>query len=216
MASCIHAIDRRMSSNRLKLNADKTVHRTRLQAAAFKVKMWQYTARWPEYTISAESYSCLGVILDTELSMVQHVRGVTSRYFYRLRQTRAIRISLTAETSKLHAFINSIIESLDYCKSESVLYGAGAVHLRKLQSVQNGLHGLSRENENMTQPPQHFETICTGCLWNHESVSGSACLCIRVFMGLLRYISPRCVSNAHLTLNTTNFDLMFVVNWLYL
>ena len=51
----------------------------------------------------------LGVILYTEISMVQHVRGVTSRCFYQLRQIRAIRKSRTAETSQLlvHAFINS-------------------------------------------------------------------------------------------------------------
>ena len=67
--------------------------------------------------------------------MVQHVRGVTSLCVYRPRQIRAIRKSLTAETSKLlvHIFINS---RLDYCNS--VLYGVGAMHLQKLQSVQNG------------------------------------------------------------------------------
>ena len=67
--------------------------------------------------------------------MVQHVCGVTSHCFYQLRQIRAIHKLLTAETSKLlvHALINS---KLDYCNS--ILYGVGAVHLQKLQSVQNG------------------------------------------------------------------------------
>ena len=67
--------------------------------------------------------------------MVQRVRGVTSRCFYQLRQIRAICKSLIAETSKLlvHAFINSRV---DYCNS--ILYSVGAVHLQKLQSVQNG------------------------------------------------------------------------------
>ena len=67
--------------------------------------------------------------------MVQHVRGVTGRCFYQLRQIRAIRKSLTVETSKLliHAFVNS---RLDYCNS--VLQGVGAVHLQKLQLIQNG------------------------------------------------------------------------------
>ena len=58
---------------------------------------------------------------------------------------------------------------------------------------------FSHEKENTTQSPQHFKTICIGCLWNQESDSSCACLCTRVFMGLLRYISPRCASDAHLT-----------------
>ena len=63
------------------------------------------------------------------------MHGVTSRCFYQLRHIGAIRKSLTAETSNLlvHAFINS---RLDYCNS--ILYGDGAVHLWKLQSIQNG------------------------------------------------------------------------------
>ena len=79
--------------------------------------------------------NCLGVILDAELTMVQHIRGVTGRCFYQLRQIRAIRKSLTVETVKLlvHAFVNS---RLDYC--DSVLHGVRAVHLQKLQTIQNG------------------------------------------------------------------------------
>ena len=55
--------------------------------------------------------------------------------FYQLSQIRAIRKSMTAETSKLlvHALINN---RQDYYNS--VLYVVGAVHLRKLQPVENG------------------------------------------------------------------------------
>ena len=66
--------------------------------------------------------------------MVQHIRRVTGRCFYQLRQIRAIRKSLTVETVKLlvHAFVDS---RLDYCNS--VLQGVSAVHLQKLQTIQN-------------------------------------------------------------------------------
>ena len=37
-----------------------------------------------------QKVTCLGVILDTELSIVQHVREVTSGCFYQLTQIRAI------------------------------------------------------------------------------------------------------------------------------
>ena len=85
----------------------------------------------------------------------------------------------------------------------------------KCNQFKMGLHGFSHKNENTIQSPQHFETICTGCLWNHKSASSSAYLCTNVFMGLLRYISPRRVSDALLTANTANFDLLFLVNWSY-
>ena len=67
--------------------------------------------------------------------MVQHIWGVTGRCFYQLRQICGIRKSLMVETAKLlvHAFVNS---RLDYCNS--VLQGVTAVHLQKLQVIQNG------------------------------------------------------------------------------
>ena len=67
--------------------------------------------------------------------MVQHIRGVTDRCFYQLRQICAIRKSLTVETAKLlvHVFVNS---RLDYCNI--ILQGVSAVHLQKRQVIQNG------------------------------------------------------------------------------
>ena len=56
-----------------------------------------------------------------------------------------------------------------------------------------------KTTERSTQSSQHFETICA------ESVSSSACWCTGDF-----------VSDAHLTVNITEFDLLFVVNWLYI
>ena len=191
IASCIDAIDRWMSSNRLKLNFDKTQFVIRgskpqlskitcdkirlagryihfLQKVTWYIQFlqkvtWyiQFLQKVTWYIQFLQKVSCLGVILDTELLMEQYVRGVTSRCVYQLRQIRAIRKSLTAETSKLlvHAFINS---RLDYCNS--VLYSVGAVHLRNCSQFKMWLHGLSHENENTIQSPQHFETICTGCL----------------------------------------------------
>ena len=83
-----------------------------------------------------QKVTCNGVIIDAELSTMQQVRGVTSRCFHQQRQIRTVRKSLIAETSTLlvHAFINN---SLDYCNS--VLYDVGAVLLRKLQSIRNGV-----------------------------------------------------------------------------
>ena len=74
-----------------------------------------------------------------------------------------------------------------------------------------GLHGLSHEKENTTQSPQHFETICTSCLWNRESASSIACLCTSVFMELLRYISPRCVPGIRRCFDSEHYQLRSAV-----
>ena len=126
VTSCIDAIDRWMSSNRLKLNSDKTqfiVLSSRPQLS--KVKCDSIHLGGLDI-LFLQKVNCLGIILDTELSMVQHVRGVTSRCFYQLRHIRAIRKALIAETSKIlvHDFINS---RLDYCTS--IMYSVGVVHL---------------------------------------------------------------------------------------
>ena len=152
-----HRIDRWISLNHLKLIANKTVHHTQLEAAAFQGKCDSIRLGGLDITF-LQKVTCLGIILDIELSMVQDVRVVTSCSFYQLRQ-----IQVTCA-----AFINSRLEWLDYCKS--VLYGVGALHLWRLQSVKNGgCKGCCkktkiRPKENRTQSPQHFEIICTGCL----------------------------------------------------
>ena len=82
--SCIRDIDNWMASNRLKLNPDKTqfiILGSRQQLAKVNCD-------------SIHLGNCLGVILDSELTMVQHIREITGRCFYYLRQIRAIRKSL--------------------------------------------------------------------------------------------------------------------------
>ena len=79
--SCIDAIDRWMSENQLTLNADKTqfiVLGSRLQLS--KVKFESIRLRGLDLPFLLK-VTFLDVILDAELSMVQHVRGVTSRCF---------------------------------------------------------------------------------------------------------------------------------------
>ena len=126
VASCIDAIDRWMSSDRVKLNSDKTqfiVLDSRPQSPKVKCD----SIRLGDLDIPfMQKVTCLGVILDTELSTVQHLRGLTSRCFYQLRQIRALRESVIIETSMLlvHALVNS---RLDYCNS--ILYGVEEVHL---------------------------------------------------------------------------------------
>ena len=89
--------------------------------------------RHPDFDRSYVSW--LGVLLDSRLTFAPHVRRLSGKCFYHLRQLKTVRRSLTedAATSLVHAFVTSRID--DYCNS--VIYGARAVHIQPLQNVLN-------------------------------------------------------------------------------
>ena len=76
----------------------------------------------------------LGVWLDSNLSMVEHITKASSTVPYHLYNIRRIRKYLSRENTEtlIHAFVCSRI---DYCNS--LLYGVPNCHLHKLQRVQN-------------------------------------------------------------------------------
>jgi hypothetical protein len=132
---CIEAIAGWMGSNRLKLNPDKTQIiwlGSRHQLAAVQV----VPLRLHDGTIIAPSTSVrnLGVMLDCELSMAEHVNSIVRSCFYQLRQLRFVRHSLSEGTARMlvHAFVASRV---DYCNS--LLHGASQQTTRRLQAVLN-------------------------------------------------------------------------------
>ena len=76
----------------------------------------------------------LGVWLDSNLSMVEHITKASSAAFFHLYNIRSVREYLSKENTEtlIHAFVSSRI---DYCNS--LLYGVPNCHLHKLQRVQN-------------------------------------------------------------------------------
>jgi len=76
----------------------------------------------------------LGIIIDSRLTMADHVAAVCCSCYYQLRQLRSVAQSLSAEAVKavVHAFI---LSRFDYCNS--LLTGVNDGLLRHLQSVQN-------------------------------------------------------------------------------
>jgi len=76
----------------------------------------------------------LGVNIDGQLTMADHVAALRRSCLFQLRQLRMVRSSLTLKAAKtlVHAFVSS---RLDYCNS--LLYGIGDGLLTKLQTVQN-------------------------------------------------------------------------------
>ena len=74
----------------------------------------------------------LGVIVDSDLSLVSHVNHLTSTCYNHIRQLRSIRRSLTVETA--HELARALIHSrLDYCNG--VLAGLPKYQVSRLQSV---------------------------------------------------------------------------------
>ena len=134
LTACITDIEVWMSSNRLKLNTDKTqftVLGTRQQLA--KMTTTAVSLKTNQIDIS-DDVTLLGVVIDQELTFAAHVRRLSSRCFYQLRQLRTIRHSLNEEAIKtlIHAFV---VTRLDYCNS--ILSGITKTQLDNLQSILN-------------------------------------------------------------------------------
>ena len=122
VVDCIAEMDRWMSSNRLKLNTDKTQFiwlGSRQQLLKVEIDSIQLGSSSVPLKSSVNN---LGVIFDGQLSMREHVRHVCRSSFYQLCQLRVVRGSLTFEaaTQLVHAFINSKLELLQQfaCQGE--------------------------------------------------------------------------------------------------
>ena len=132
VTECIADIDIWMSSNRLKLNSDKTQFiwlGSRYQRQKVDITSIQLGINEVKFQSSVND---LGVIIDDLLSMKDHVQRICRSSFYQLRQLRAVRKSLSMESCEalIHAFVSS---RLDYCNS--MLYGINKFQLDMLQSV---------------------------------------------------------------------------------
>ena len=132
--SCTERIESWMSSNKLKMNADKTQViwiGSRQQLAKVNIKEFQLLSA---NILFSTTVSNLGVHLDSQLPMQDHVAAMCCLCFFQLRQLRTIRSSLTTDAAKTlaQAFVGG---RLDYCNS--LLYGVSGELLRRLQSVQN-------------------------------------------------------------------------------
>jgi len=123
-----------VSSNRLKLNAEKTQFTclgTKYQLA--KVDGFVLVANGSVVDL-LPVVTCLGVTIDQELTFTDHIQGLTGRCFHCLIQLRPIRWMLTFDT--IITIVNTVVISrIDYCNA--VLAGVHEVHLWQLQQVLN-------------------------------------------------------------------------------
>jgi len=123
-----------MSASRLRLNASKTQVLwlgSRYNIDRLTVHDVQVVTSTVGVVSSARD---LGVVIDSQLSMADHVASVCRSAYYHLRQIRPALQSLTRDAAKtlVQAFISS---RLDYCNS--VCCGIADKLLQRLQSVQN-------------------------------------------------------------------------------
>ena len=133
LVSCIGNINRWMLSNRLKLNSDKTdciLHGTRQQLA--KINCKSIKVNGCGIPISNQA-TCRGVLVDDDMTFAAHIRSLTGRCFYQLRQLLTVRRTLTVEAAAGTLVHAVIISRSDY--SNSVFGSTSAIHLLPLQSL---------------------------------------------------------------------------------
>ena len=131
--NCLSDLDKWMALNKLKLNEDKTE------------LLYLYSKHNPQQSLPSlhfgsdiiqpsSSSGNIGVVFDSTMSMLPHVKSVCKSAFYHLQNISRTRKLLSTKTTEtlVHAFVTS---KLDHCNS--LLYGVPKYVTKKLQSVQN-------------------------------------------------------------------------------
>ena len=128
---CLVDVEKWMRARRLCLNASKT-NILWLASKHIIDNLSVQEVKVVSSTITTvASARNLGVVIDSRLTMSDHVAAVCRAGYYRLRQLRPTVKSLPAKTL-IQAFISN---RLDYCNA--AFCGITDTLLRKLQSVQN-------------------------------------------------------------------------------
>ena len=133
ISDCIESIREWMRSNRLWLNPTKT----EFIWVGSSNCLGKFQSTDPirvsgELVAPVKKVRDLGVIIDSELTLIPHVDSVVKQCFFHLRQLRLIRRSLTNDTT--HALVRALVHSrLDYCNG--VLAGLPINQVNRLQSI---------------------------------------------------------------------------------
>ena len=137
LSHCLEDVKRWLSTNKLKLNPDKT------EFIVFGSKSQREKLNQPfpvnilgNLISPTDAVRNLGVWFDSDFSFSCHVRKVCKACFAHVRDLKRLRGHLTHEATLMAA--NALVGSrLDYCNS--LFRGLSALDLRKLQCVQNSL-----------------------------------------------------------------------------
>ena len=133
MAVCIEDVSTWMSSNRLCLNPSKTElvwlgSSRRLQNCATDTEM----SVLGSLIRPVDSVRDLGVLIDSGLTLSDHVNKVAALCYFHIRQLRIVRRTLTDEVA--HSLVRAFIHNrIDYCNG--ILASSPKYLTEKLQSV---------------------------------------------------------------------------------
>ena len=134
LQTCSSDIKKWMTNNKLKLNDDKTeALLCGSKPNLDKIELDKVPVADSEIPLS-KSVRDLGLIIDSELSMEDHINSTVKTCFYHLRLLGKIRPLINQQTANTIA-VSLVHSRLDYCNS--ALYGLPESQLKRLQRVQN-------------------------------------------------------------------------------
>ena len=134
MESCLSLVQSWMSHHYLKMNNDKT------EVLLISSKQMARKVVVPSLQIGNEiicptpSAKCIGVIIDSHVSMETHISSVCKAAYFHLRNISQLKRYLDQESLEcvVHAFITT---KLDY--ANSLLCGLPSAQISRLQAIQN-------------------------------------------------------------------------------
>ena len=184
----IEELERWMSSNRLKLNKNKTQFMwlgSRRQITKAHMQCQTLTLDGIKIEFCTELV-CIGVVFYPELTFAVHIRRLAGKCFYHRWQLRTVRWTLTIDAAKtlVHAFITSRV---NYCNSD--FSNASAVHLYPLQSV---LHAAACVIVRKRKYDYISATICDQLHWLPVKQRIDHKLCTLIYK-CLHNIAPLCL-----------------------
>ena len=130
LQSCLASVRSWMSTNKLKLNPDKT----EFLLIGNERQRSKYLSMFPIELFGVETYPAksarnLGVIFDKNFNFRSHISAICSSCIYHIRDLRRIRCHFDLDSAKLLA--NALVSScIDYCNS--LLSGIAETDLTKL------------------------------------------------------------------------------------
>ena len=184
-----------MSSNRLRLNPSKTE------------LVWLGTSRRLQHCDGFNMTVCgadvrpvdcvrdLGVLIDSNMTLSNHVNNVAGICFYQLRQLRIIRRSLTTDAA--HSLVRALIYTrIDYCNG---LLAAGPTCTRSYSPSSVPPPDLFCSSHIVRLFPESCEDSCTGS--RCQIVSDSNCVPLYTDVCTDSFL-PTCLISARLPQST--------------
>ena len=134
MESCLLLVQAWMSHHHLKMNNDKT-EVLLISSKPMSKKLHVPSLQVSNHSINlTSSAKCIGVVMDSYISMEAHISSVCRTAYHQLRNISQLKRYLDSESLEcmVHAFVTT---KLDYCNS--LFAGLPSSQINRLQSVQN-------------------------------------------------------------------------------